>query len=153
MYLVDTNIHAAYLLQNYENDDVTRQYLHFYETVSLVDRAIPDFILGEFETFMMQVVPSRYNLQIEDKRKIQQLTTEYMQNLTTDCTLIVPDTETFQYAKDIYFEYLNSHYISFVDALVLATADRNSYPILTKDERMKLLAKRMNISFFQPDII
>lgn len=46
MYLIDTNIHAAYLLQNFENDKVTLNYLAEYEKIPLNERIIPDFILG-----------------------------------------------------------------------------------------------------------
>lgn len=50
MYLVDTNIHAAYLLQNYEGDQLTKQYLQLYNKLPLADRLLPDFIcpLAEF---------------------------------------------------------------------------------------------------------
>ena len=49
MYLIDTNIHAAYLLQNFETDAHTKQYLACYSQMKLAERVIPDFILGKIK--------------------------------------------------------------------------------------------------------
>lgn len=150
MYIIDTNIHAAYLLQNYEDDALTKKYLDAYDTIALVDRIIPDFIIGEFETFIIQVVPSRYQLEGKDKEKLKQLAFAYIHGITSESTLIVPDVETVQRARDIYFENARSHYISFVDSLVLATAEQNNYTIFSKDGRLNTLAQKLNIPLLQP---
>ena len=70
MYVIDSNIHVAYLLQHYEDDVVTKKYLAFYTTIPTAERVVPDFILGEFETLIMQVIPSRYQLKGEDKKNV-----------------------------------------------------------------------------------
>lgn len=145
MYLIDTNIHAAYLLQNYEDDKLTKEYLKLYNDIALSDRLIPDFILGEFETFIMQVVPPRYRLNTQDSRKLKQLALEYLYRITHECTIIVPEVPTVQYARDLYFKHANTHYLSFVDCLVLATAKHNQYTLLTKDTRMNTIAKKLQI--------
>lgn len=150
MFLIDTNIHAAYLLQNYEDDELTTRYLALYDTIALVDRVIPDFILGEFETFIMQVVPPRYKLEGEDKEKLRQLAFEYIHRITTESTLIVPQLKTVQRARDIYFENVKSHYISFVDSLVLATVEQNNYTLFSKDGRLNTLAQKLNIQLLKP---
>lgn len=150
MYLVDTNIHAAFLLQDYEDDELTKQYLKFYEGIVLADRVVPDFILGEFETFIMQVVPSRYRLSPEDTQKLKQLALDYIHRLTHECTIIVPEVQTVQRARDIYFENANTHYMSFVDSLVLATAEQNKYTLFTKDQRLKTIALKLDIQLYEP---
>lgn len=150
MYLIDTNIHAAYLLQFYEDDEITKRYLEVYETIALADRVVPDFILSEFETFIMHVVPSRYQLKGEDKQKLKQLVLAYINSLTHECTMAALKVETLRRARDIYFENVNSNYLSFADCLVLASAEQNEYTLFTKDERMKLTAKQLNIALLEP---
>ena len=54
-YVIDTNIHAAYLLQGYEADPLTKKYLAFYSKIPLSQRLVPDFIMNEFELFITQV--------------------------------------------------------------------------------------------------
>src|SRR5258706_10633832 len=151
MYLIDTNIHAVYLLQNFQDDEVTKQYLAMYNTIPVANRIVPDFILGEFETFMLQVVPSRYTLPLEDKQKLKQLVLEYLHRLTQECMLTAPDTKTVQIAMEIYLKNAQSHYISFIDALVLATAKQHEYIILTKDQRLVSRAKELHIDYYEPE--
>jgi predicted nucleic acid-binding protein len=150
MYLIDTNIHAAYLLQNFEGDKVTKLYLSLYDTITLSERVVPDFILGEFETLIMKVVPARYGLNSDDKQKLKRTAQDYIKSLTEDCTIVVPEVRTVQRARNLYFENMDTHYISFVDCLVLATAEQNNYAIFTKDERLSTLAKKLTISLHQP---
>ncbi len=150
MYLVDTNIHAAFLLQDYEGDELTKQYLELFVEISLADRVVSDFILGEFETFIMQVVPSRYKLKPDYKKKLKQLALDYIERLTSECTVITPDVQTVQRARDIYFEYANTHYMSFIDCLILATAKHNNYTLFTKDRRMITIAKKLEIPCHEP---
>jgi predicted nucleic acid-binding protein len=150
MYLIDTNIHAAYLLQNFETDALTKQYLSMYSQMKLAERVIPDFILGEFETFIMQVVPSRYRLNLEDKQKLQDLALSYINRLTRECPLIVPTTETVHMARDIYVDNVHTHYLSFIDCLLLATARERELPIFTRDRRMNTIASKLNISVHEP---
>src|SRR4051794_2473283 len=133
MHIIDTNIHAAYLLQNFEQDDRTKEYLRAFAAISLADRVVPDFILGEFETFLMKVVPSRYQLAGDDKKKLQELAFDYMHRLRTECTLFVPDMPTLHRAYSIYAANRDIQYISFVDSLVLATAEQNKFAIFSKD--------------------
>lgn len=150
MYLIDTNIHAAYLLQNFEYDELTKQYLKLYENITLGDRVVPDFILGEFETFIMRVVPPRYQLNSEDKNKLKQLSLEYIDRLTRQCTIIVPDVKTVQKARDIYLKYAYSNYISFTDSLLLATAQQNNFMLFSKDARLNAIAQQLDIPLLKP---
>lgn len=150
MYLIDTNIHAAYLLQNFETDELTKSYLDLYEKIKLADRIVTDFILGEFETFIMQVVPSRYQLATEDKLKLKQIALDYIYRLTHECTLIPTEVETLKEAGDLFFENAQTYYISFVDSLTLAAARQHGYTIFTKDARMSVIADKLKISLYQP---
>ena len=145
MYLIDTNIHAAYLLQNFEDDDLTGRYLSFFNTIPLSDRLIPDFIIGELETFIIRVVPSRYGLNSEDKQELKQLTFDYIERITTGCTVVVPDVEVVQHAKKIYLANSIARYISFVDSLLIAFAARHNHFLYTKDERLSYVAKQYNV--------
>lgn len=148
--MIDTNIHAAYLLQNFETDEVTRQYLETYESLFLKDRLIPDFILGELETFIMQVVPSRYKLVSTDTRKLRQLASDYMHGLLKNCTVIGSEVGMIQRAGELYFENFGKHYMSLVDCLVLATAEQNKYTLFTKDVRLITSAKLLQIACLEP---
>ena len=56
MYLIDTNIHAAYLLQNFETDVLTRQYLALYSQMKLAERVIPDFLVLRIDTLWVQTL-------------------------------------------------------------------------------------------------
>lgn len=150
MYLIDTNIHAAYLLQNYEDDPLTKQYIKIYSGITLADRLVPEFILGEFETFIIQVVPSRYKLNQDDTLKLKQLAFEYIRRLTHECTIIVPELQTVLRARNLYFENIDTHYLSFVDCLLLATAEEHKYTLCTKDRRIISAAKKLNIFLCSP---
>jgi predicted nucleic acid-binding protein len=150
MNIVDTNIHAAYLLQSFERDERTKQYLQVFATIPLGDRVVPDFILGEFETFITRVIPPRYQLNGDDKEKLKELTFDYIHRLRTECTLIVPDVATMQRAYDIYFENKDTFYISFADCLVLATAEQNKFAVFSKDERVNKIAMQLTIQVTAP---
>ena|SRR5947209_1530352 len=150
MYLIDTNIHVAFLLQNIENDTLTKQYLAMYEGIPFKERVVPDYILGELETFIIQVVPSRYQLPAEDVTKLKHLTHKYFRWLTEECTIVVPNIQTVERARDIYFENAATNYISFIDSLCLATAQHYSYIIFTRDKRMNSLAKQHHIATCEP---
>lgn len=150
MLLIDTNIHAAYLLQEFEDDNLTKQYLALYDTIILSERVIPEFILGEFETFMMQVVPSRYKLNATDKQQLQQLSLDYIYLLTNECTVVTPNVSSVKRARDLYFENAKTHYLSFIDCLLLATAEYHNYTLFTKDKRMKAIAQQLHIPLLTP---
>jgi predicted nucleic acid-binding protein len=150
MFLIDTNIHAAYLLQHFENDDLTKQYLARYNNIPLRDRVVPDFILGEFETFIMKVVPSRYQLNAEDTQKLKHLAFAYIKTLTEECTIVASEVQTIEHARDLYFESAPTSYLSFVDCLVLATAEHNTYTVFTKDMRVNKLAEKLHIASYKP---
>jgi predicted nucleic acid-binding protein len=152
MYLIDTNIHAAYLLQHFEDDAVTKQYLARYNSIALSDKVVPDYILGEFETFIMKVVPSRYQLNAEDAQKLKHLALDYLKILTTDCTIVASDVRTVERARDIYFEIATTNYLSFIDCLVLATAEHHSFTVFTKDGRVNSVAKKLQIASYEPQI-
>lgn len=152
MYLVDTNIHVAFLLQEYEDDELIKQYLELFDTIALADRVASDFILGELETFMMRVVPSRYKLNPENRRKLKQLVLDYTYRLINECTVIVPGVETVQRARDIYFENARTNYISFIDSLILVTAKENKYTLFTKDGRLNTIAKKLEIPCYEPQL-
>jgi predicted nucleic acid-binding protein len=132
MYLIDTNIHAAYLLQDFENDETTKQYLTQYRNIQLSERVVPDFILGEFETFITRVAPPKYRLNAEDSEKLQTLANDYIQQITTDFTLVAPDVQTIKNASDIYFDNFEKNYLSFNDCLFSRPQNKPPSPYLRK---------------------
>jgi|SRR3954451_5973729 predicted nucleic acid-binding protein len=150
MFLIDTNILAAEILQAYEQDPLTKSYLAFYTKVPLLKRVIPDFILAELETLMTQVVPSRYNLSPELKQQMKALTATYMGRLIDEHTLVTPTVATIKEAFPIYQQNLQSHYISLTDSLLLALARQNDFTIVSKDERLNARAEVLQISYFRP---
>lgn len=150
MHLIDTNIHAAYLLQNFEEDKLTKRYLELFENITLADRVVPDFILGELETFMIRVIPPRYKLNSQDTHKLKQLTLDYIHRITKECTLIVPEISTVREAGDLYFKYANTNYLSFIDCLILVSAKQNKYTLFSKDTRLNTVAKQLDIPQLKP---
>jgi predicted nucleic acid-binding protein len=150
MYLIDTNIHAAYLLQNFETDMQTKRYLALYNDMQLADRIVPDFILGEFETFIIQVVPSRYRLNTDDKQKLKHLALDYINRLTNECPLVVPTIDAVRVAHDIFFDNAHTHYMSFIDCLLLATAKQLDVPLFTQDRKVRDAATKLHIPIHEP---
>lgn len=99
---------------------------------------------------MFQVVPSRYRLEAGDKKKIKELTFDYLKRLINECTVVVPSMGIVKQAWDIYYENFDKRYLSFMDCLVLSTAKDNKYSLFTKDERMKRVAQDFNIRLLRP---
>jgi predicted deacetylase len=124
-----------------------------YSSITLAERLVPDFVLAEFETFIMRVVPPRYQLSTEDTQKLKRVALRYMQSLTDECTVVTPDVQTVERARDIYFENATTSYISFVDCFVLAMAEKNTYTVFSKDKRMNTLAKQLHITGYEPPAI
>ena len=151
MFLIDTNIHAAYILKQYENDPLTVQYTTFYKQLSLKHRLVPDFILGEFETLLLQAVPSRYKLDTEEKQELKKLVHEYITDIRRDYPLITSSEDVVRKAFEIYHTNFSTRYISFTDSLLLALASAHQYTLLTKDQKLHVIAQQMRIPFYQPE--
>lgn len=151
MFIVDTNILISELLSKYETDELCRKYRLFYQKIPLLKRAIPDFILNEFELYMVQVVPSRYDEQMvsQEKKEIREITRSYMEKIVEECTLIAPSLTVIKSAFQLYTQFVSTHFISFTDSLLLATARDHSYTLLTKDRRLKMRAKELDIAYFE----
>lgn len=152
MFIVDSNILISEILTKYEKDELTLKYHAFYKQVPLIKRVISDFILNEFELYMVQVVPSRYQEQMEEQERktIREITSAYMERIIGECTLISPPISVIKTAFDFYKRFGHTHYISFTDSLLLATAKANSYTIITKDRRLNLRAKDLRIDCYEP---
>jgi predicted nucleic acid-binding protein len=151
MFLIDTNILASEVLQEYEQDQLTLTYRAFFKKLPLMKRVIPDFILNEFETLITQVVPSRYNLTSEQKQNLKNITCTYIEKIVEEHTLIAPTTAIVKDAFPIYQQNVHTHYISFTDSLVLALARQNNFTILSKDQRLNARAKELHISYYAPE--
>lgn len=152
MYIIDSNILVSEILTKYEKDELTLKYKEFYQQVPLIKRVIADFILNEFELYMVQVVPSRYQDQMdkEERKTIREVTSKYMERIIEECTLVSPSISVVKTAFDLYKRFGDTHYISFTDSLLLATAKANSYTIITKDRRLKERAKDLSIDCYEP---
>ena len=149
MYIIDTNILVSEILVKYEQDELTNRCREFFQEMPLIKRVVPDFILNEFELLMIQVVPSRYKNQINEqgKKDLMEITTLYMERVIEKCVLVAPTKSVIKVAFEYYKQLKDDHYISFTDSLLLATAKHNGYTIFTKDKRINLLAKQLDISF------
>lgn len=147
MYIIDTNILVSEILTKYEQDVITEKYRKFYQTIPLSERVIPDFVLNEFELYMMQIVPSRYKDQINEKEKrvLRETTTVYIERMVTECTVFGPNAATVKSAFHLYKTFVDSHYISFTDCLLLASAQSNGFELLTKDTRLNARAKVLGV--------
>ena len=146
MYLIDTNIHAAFFLQKHETDVESKKYVEFFKQIPLSQRLIPDFVLNEFEILMVQVVPSRYRLNTRDKNAVRNLTFEYIKEVVNQCKVVTPTVASVQAAAKIYLKHTNKHYISFTDSLIISTAKQLGASVFTKDERLKGRAHEEKVS-------
>ena len=150
MFIIDSNILVSEILTRYEKDELTLKYQVFYQQISLIKRVISDFILNEFELYMVQVVPSRYQMEKEERKTIREITSVYIERMLKKCTLVSPSISAIKTAFDFYKQFGNTHYISFTDSLLLAVAKENGYTILTKDRRLNERAKDLRIDSYEP---
>lgn len=153
MFIIDSNILVSEILTKYEKDELTLKYQAFYKQIPLIiKRVISDFILNEFELYMVQVVPSRYKAYMseQERKAIREITSAYMERVIGECTLAFPSISAIKTAFDFYKRFGHRHYISFTDSLLLATAKDNSYTIITKDRRLRERAKDLGIKFYEP---
>lgn len=152
MFIIDSNILVSEILTKYEKDELTLKYKEFYEQVPLIKRVIADFVLNEFELYMVQVVPSRYKAYMNEQeiKTIREITMVYMERILGQCTLVFPSIPIIKTAFDFYKRFGHIRYISFTDSLLLATAKANSYTIITKDRRLKERAKDSHIVYYEP---
>ena len=151
MYLLDTNILASEILKKYEQDQKTLLYRHFLNSISLEKRIVSDFILGEFETFMLRVVPKRYKMAETEKNDLIAVTHAHLAKLIELCTMENTTNSIVTQALSIYQKYAHIHYINFTDSLFLSCAQANGYTILSQDQRLTARAKELKIKFWQPE--
>lgn len=150
MYLIDTNIHAAYILQAFEKGHVSKQYLAAYEKIPLKERVVSDFILNEFETLLIRVAPSRFKFEQEQKDIFKESVFAYIDEIFARYTLVTVSQDILFSAHNIYKRFANIHYISFTDSLLLATAKQNGLHIFSKDKRLNEQAAELGIAYFKP---
>ena len=150
MFIIDSNILVSTLMTSYENDEQTRTYLKKYKQIEVIKRIIPDFILSEFETLMVQVIPSRYSMALDEKNILAENTRVYIGGLMKESTIISPGSNIIETAFSLYKHNFPMKYISFTDSLLLATAQEKGYTVFTKDRKINDIAKERNISFYKP---
>ncbi|OGG14048.1 hypothetical protein A3D77_00885 [Candidatus Gottesmanbacteria bacterium RIFCSPHIGHO2_02_FULL_39_11] len=147
MYLIDTNILIADILSKYETDKISRKYRKFYSKISLSERIITDFILGEFEQFISQVFPHRYKVSHEKGKEIDEALHVFLSEAIHTFTLDYASTFTTIKASALYGKFLNIHPIGFFDSLLLSLAQEKSYVLLTQDKRLTACAQELKIEF------
>lgn len=152
MFIIDTNILASEILLKYEQDELTEKYRTFFQKIPLIKRIVPDFILNEFELLITKVIPSRYKNQMSEieKKELRKITSEYMERIIEGYTLASPSTSVIKKAFGFYKRFESTHYISFTDSLLLATAKDNDYTLISKDQRINDRAKELGITFYTP---
>ena len=149
-YLIDTNIHAAYVLQAYEADPLTKKYLAFYAMTPLSERLIPDFIVNEFELFVTQVAPVKYRMRPEQTSSFYKAVHTYLHDIAASCTLVTASLEAYRNAFSIYEHNAQQRYISFTDSLLLSLAKQMDFLLLTKDRRIQTIAQELRVGYFDP---
>lgn len=149
MYLIDTNIHAAWLLQSYENDEETRKYLKAYEQIPLIDRLAADFLLNELELLLLKAVPLRFKMTPVQEFDLREAVFDYLHDIFANFTLVTPSPQTLKFAYDLYKQFAHSKYISFTDSLILALASHNDFKIFSKDRRLNDVASQMGLFLFK----
>jgi predicted nucleic acid-binding protein len=152
-YVIDTNIHAAYLLQGYENDPLTQKYLAFYSMTPISERLVPDFIMNEFELFITQVAPVKYRMSGAQAASFNKAVTAYLHDIAASFTLLTTPMEAYKSAFSIYEHNAQQRHISFTDSLLLALAKQQDFLLLTKDRRIQTIAKELRVGYFDPQSI
>ena len=152
MYLIDTNILVSEILIKYEQEEESYTYRNFYQQIPLIQRVIADVVLNEFELYMLQVVPSRYQSRMPqaERQELRPITSAYIGRVIEISTLIVPTTSVIHHAFDLHKRFLLTHYISFTDSLLLAIAHANGYTLLSKDRRLNARAKEVDVACYTP---
>lgn len=145
MFLVDTNILISEILSKFEKDETAKKYRGFYQRLALSERVITDFILNELETYMIQVVPSRYKLKDDKKKEMNEITRSFLKSAIRTFSLDSPSPAVIKMALSWYEKFFLSHPISFTDSLLLALAQDRSYTLLTQDKRLIACARQMQI--------
>ena len=152
-YIIDTTIHAAYLLQGYEDDPLTKKYLKFYATIPLSERLVPDFIMNEFELFITQVAPVKYRMSGEQASAFYKAVHTYLHDIASSFALVTTPLEAYKDAFGIYEQNLEERHISFTDSLLLSLAKQQGYLLLTKDRRIQRIAKELRVHYFDPQLV
>jgi predicted nucleic acid-binding protein len=152
-YVIDTNIHAAFLLQGYEDDPLTKKYLKFYAMTPLSERLVPDFIMNELELFITQVAPVKYRMNGEQIASFSKVVNTYLHDIATSFTLLTTPLEAYKNAFAIYEQNAQERHISFTDSLLLALASNQGHLLLTQDRRIQTIAKELRIGYFDPKLV
>ncbi len=155
MYIIDTSILVAELLQKYndQEDEISKKYLYVYRKIPLMKRVIPDFILNEFELFTTHVIPARYSLQVSEKKQLHDVVASYLRQIIANCTINSPNKQIVKTAFSLYQHPTNdenSNHISFTDSLLLAMASKLQYVIVSTDPQIITYASELNIARLEP---
>lgn len=150
MYIIDTNILIAELLSKYQKDDRQKKVLAFYRKIPLMKRVIPDFILTEFELFMIHVIPTRITFNILEKNQLHDIVTAYLSQIIMNCTLATPSRQIIMTAHSLYRQKVNdSNYISFTDSLLLASALHLQSTIISIDQNLNQYAQELKLAYYE----
>lgn len=152
MYIIDSNILAVELLSKYQMDDITKKTLGFYRKVPLMKRVIADFIVNEFELYIMHAFPLQISLGVSEKNLLHDVVVTYLRQISNSCTIIAPSRAIVKNAFSLYQQYKSdtgSNYISFTDSLLLSTAIQLQYTIISLDSSLLTYAKELHISCFE----
>lgn len=149
MYIVDTNIHVATLLKDYERDNETLRYIEFYNSLNLKDRIVTDFILVELESVIFQVVPRRYALNELEKRNLFEVLFTYLKSLISDVSYLTADRAVVADGMSIFEHHLDRKYLSLADCLIIALAKKEKVKILSRDKRLVEVANGLGVNCFE----
>lgn len=148
MYLIDTNVHATYVLQKFELDEVSLKYVDAFEKILLSKRVVTDFVISELDSILLRVAPTKYGLNEGDRLVLKRLAFGYIHACVEHCFVQTPSLSVVRQSLDYYQRYSTDGYISFVDAMLLSMAKNNGYILMTMDERLQKKALAEGIEVF-----
>lgn len=155
MYIIDSNILISELLAKYFKDESVKSYLSFYRKIPLMKRVIPDFILNEFELFIIYVVPVKYSISNLEKKQLHDIVAKYLRQISTNCTLISPNQQIMKNSFALYQNQINitdTNHISLTDCLLLSSAVQLQYTILSSDKQLNTYAAELHIPHYEPAV-
>lgn len=152
MYIIDTTILSAEILSKYPQNEETKKVLGFYRKIPLMKRVITDFILTEFEQYMLHALPINISLGNTEKKQLHEIFLTYLRQIHNNYTLTIANAQIVKNGFSLYQQYKNdtiSNYISLTDSLLLATAIHLQYTIISLDSSLLTYAKELRIPYLE----
>lgn len=152
MYIIDSTILIAEILSKYPQNEENKKILGFYRKIPLMKRVVTDYILTEFESYMLHILPTNISLGLTEKKQLHDIFLAYLRQIQNNYTIITINPQIVKNAFSLYQQYKNgsdSNYISFADCLLLASAIQLQYTIISMDMTLLGYAKELRIPHYE----